>query len=218
ISENGTLYATGIFDGRHMAAQDLKVFAEDLSGKSMATATLNDTVPWKTTDGEVTFSRGTDVVSENEYMYAISVNNTYNYTKTYTISPILATGWHVTLVSADGLTLKDLSSSAQTFDVKGLSEETVYVKLTTTSLQKTAPGAVPDVNITVDDGTPVFQETFEHETAELSLDKTSADGRGALIELSDIPAVFWGLLVTAVLLLLLTLWLGYRRGVFSRRK
>ncbi|MDD4244797.1 MAG: hypothetical protein PHI62_01295, partial [Candidatus Methanomethylophilaceae archaeon] len=72
--------------------------------------------------------------------------------------------------------------------------------------------------ITVDDGTPVFQETFEHETAELSLDKTSADGRGALIELSDIPAVFWGLLVTAVLLLLLTLWLGYRRGVFSRRK
>lgn len=219
ISTTGVLYATGVFDGRQMAAQDLKVSAADLSGKSMATATLSDAVPWeKTTDGEVTFSRGTDVVSENEYMYAISVNNTYNYTKTYTISPISEAGWHVTLVSADGLTLKDLSSSAQTFDVKGLSEETVYVKLTTKSLQKTAPGVVPDVNITVDDGTPVFQETFEHETAELSLDKTSADGRGALIELSDIPAVFWGLLVTAVLLLLLTLWLGYRRGVFSRRK
>lgn len=220
ISTTGVLYATGVFDGRQMAAQDLKVSAADLSGNSMATVTLKDTDPlWeKTTEGEVTFSRGTDVVSENEYMYAISVTNTYNYTKTYTIDLITATGWHVTLVSADGLTLKDLSSSAQTFDVKGLSEETVYVKLTTKSLQKTAPGAVPDVNITVDDGTPVFQETFEHETAELSLDKTSADGRGALIELSDIPAVFWGLLVTAVLLLLLTLWLGYRRGVFSRRK
>ncbi len=219
ISASGALYATGVFDGKHMAAQDLKVSAADLSGKSMATATLSDAVPWeKTTDGEVTFSRGTDVVSENEYMYAISVNNTYNYTKTYTISPISEEDWHVTLVSADGLTLKDLSSSAQTFDVKGLSEETVYVKLTTKSLQKTAPGVVPDVNITVDDGTPVFQEAFGHETAELSLDKTSADGRGALIELSGIPAVFWGLLVTAVLLLLLTLWLGYRRGVFSRRK
>lgn len=220
ISTTGFLYATGVFDGRQMAAQDLKISAADLSGDSTATVTLNDTdLLWeRTTDGEVTFSRGTDVVSEREYMYAISAINTYNYAKTYTIDPISVTGWYVTLVSADGFTLEDLSSVSQDFVIKGLSEETVYVKLTAMSLD--APGEVPDVGVLVKDNasSTVLQDTFEHETAKLSLEKTDADGRGALVSLSGIPPVFWGLLVTAVLLLLLTLWLGYRRGVFSRRK
>ena len=222
ISASGKLYATGIFDGMHMAAHDLAVTATDLSGESVATATLNDAdSDWKKTDGEVTISRGIDVISGHEYRYAISANNTYNYAKTYTVNSISEIeGWQVDLISADGLTIKSLYSDAQTFDVKGMSEETVYVRFTSMTLQEADVGEVPGVHIVVEDdaSSEAFNESFEHETAELSLDKTGAEGRGALNQLSGIPTIFWALLVITVLLILLTVWLGYKRGVFSRRK
>ena len=45
----------------------------------------------------------------------------------------------------------------------------------------------------------------------------SADGRGLVNEKSSMPAYVWVLLAAILVMLILIVWLGIRRGVFTRK-
>ena len=52
---------------------------------------------------------------------------------------------------------------------------------------------------------------------DVSVDSVSVSGNGAVKERSSVPLGFWFLIGFSILMLVLIVWMGSKRGVFSRR-
>ena len=106
---------------------------------------------------------------------------------------------------------------ADEYYVNGLTTTNLYAML----INKTNDGSeVPGLSINYkvgSDTTLIEKQVSGPQSGSVSVDSSSASGSGIDNSESTLPMGFWILLVFAVLLLLISVWGGMKRGVFSRR-
>ena len=236
---SSTVYAKGTVDATSVAVNsaNLSVVIKDLNGTTAYTANFAyDDAKWtKTTATEDTtkVNYGEDVVNDCEYKYAVKLVNDDNFTKTFTVkvSELSDAGWYYTYVFDNEI--KSWSADGFTVSVDGFSSKTVYLKTTTIDgLSMDIPAEVR-FTVTVDEtaGLSTDEEsgiTISSDnttattintplTSSLSVSSLDASGRGVIIDAGSIPMYVWVMIALAVLLLILAIWLGMRRGVFTRK-
>lgn len=234
-----TVYAKGTVDATSVAvnSEGLSVVITDLAGTTMYTANFAyDDAKWtKTTatDETTKVNYGEDVVNDTEYEYAISLVNDDNFSKTFTVkvSEPSETGWYYTYVFDNEIV--SWSADGFTVSVDGFSSKTVYFKVTTidgssmdipdevtfTVTVDEAAGLSTDeesgITISSDNSTATAINTPL--TSSLSVSSLDASGRGVIMDAGSIPTYVWVMIALAVILLILAIWLGMRRGVFTRK-
>ncbi len=235
-----TVVANATYDAaKHgMGDKTMSVILSSVNGDKMQTMTVDTTgmIHSATTSTVVDSSLGTDASSDAvngyEYMYAVTLNNKDNFAKFASLSVTgNLSGWYVTIMDAAGTTILDANGGS--YKIPAFSTETVYVKV----MSHQGAVAVPSLTIavTVTDGAgnsmPVSTTssniaisgntatmTQSEGSINVSVKDPSASGTGIYNSAGNIPTGFWILLVVSVMLLFLVLYLGMRRGVFTRRK
>ena len=242
-SVNGktTVYGEGMIKVGSVAScsEDLSVILSDLSGEEVCTGVFEDETGWKKTtpDKETTkVAHGKDKTNEAEYMYSIDVVNDDNFKKSFKIKLLDtfdADKYVVTylygnkvVAAADATGALDVPMT-----VDGYSTLTVYVKITLINGESSEIAdkkintqiVFDDVSeitadgdsITVDGSKVTVVSSHLDSVASVSL---SAEGRGIVSERSSMPSYVWVLTAVILVMLILIIWLGIRRGVFTRRK
>ena len=170
-------------------------------------------------------------------MYSIDVVNGDNFKKTFkakVTDTFDLSKYVVTFLYGDKVSKaidNDGKAIDVTMEVNGYSTLTVYVKVTLingessdikTMKVNTEINFVGDYKVTTDEESGVTitgtnaKVVSEHLDAFASV-KLSADGRGLINEKSSIPAYVWILVAAILVMLVLIVWLGIRRGVFTRK-
>jgi hypothetical protein len=117
-------------------------------------------------------------------------------------------GYTYSLMNEDG-TVVVLGNSG-TFPVTPQTNTIVYVQIMPDFGEL---DDVPDVTITTSAG----NVSITPSTIDISVDSVSVSGNGAVKERSSVPLGFWFLIGFSILMLVLIVWMGSKRGVFSRR-
>lgn len=169
-------------------------------------------------DISVAFAGGDSGVSDSadgySYKYAIRFTNNNSVYKTVNLKATLKTDadkWWVMLVDSSGLLIKENGDS---FKLNGLGDTTVYVMLINKSGDSTA--GVPSISLSVT-GDYTKSADLDPSVAKVDGSEHSASGAGSDNKVKALPNGFWILTVVVVLLLLVTIWGGMKRGVFSRK-
>jgi asparagine N-glycosylation enzyme membrane subunit Stt3 len=239
-----TVNAVAAYDPSKTAqgSDSLSVSISNVNGTTIQTLTADSSgmVSSGATSTGVDSSLGQDASSDSingfEYMYALTVTNSDNYTKYFTVSILNGSqlaGWYFVLMDGDGKTIVE-ADSGHRFPVAGYSEATVYIKL----MSKTGEShEVPSVqaSVSVYDGSDrplgvvtsssnvsisgnIATANLTASATEMNVGDPSVSGENVHLDPGSIPAVFWAILAIAVILLMMVVWLGMRRGVFTRRK
>ncbi|MBO4502288.1 MAG: hypothetical protein J5707_01350, partial [Candidatus Methanomethylophilus sp.] len=104
---------------------------------------------------------------------------------------------------------------AATYYIDGLTTTNLYAMLIDTN---GAGLAVPSLTVKFSGGDYTSDIDFAGpQTGSMSVDSSSASGSGVENSEATVPFGFWILVVFVVLIFLLSLWGGMKRGVFSRR-
>ena len=188
---------------------------------------------------DVTVERGeTDNFSEGEYRLAIILKNDGSAFATFTLSVLTAEipdGWYLAFTDS---TATDIRVPSFDVPVRGNSETTVYIKLINMGDKKELPEKFPvkidvkdydgnallDTEITLgeDDESSVVGGVvtmwIEMTKVQLELGNGNASGPNTFMSAGELPTIVWLLIVISILSVVLILWLGIKRGVFSRRK
>ena len=93
----------------------------------------------------------------------------------------------------------------------------VKVDVTVTDVAGNAVSLKTDSSEITVSGNVASAAALEAQTADLSLDSGSVSDGGASNEGKKISTTFWALFILTVLVLLLIIWTGSKRGVFSRK-
>lgn len=222
VDVSGRLDPLKVGDGN----PEMKVSLTDLKGATQATcqipsgyvvdipATDNVTVMVATDEGA-----SPDAVNDHEYMYAVTIRNDANYMMyaklTVTSVP---SGWLYTVSDGDG---KLISADATTeFPVAGYADTTVYVKLISADGSGTE---IPELSIKAEvspmSGSPVTTAEFDVAKQDAVLESSvSVSGDNIYQTGNTVQNAFWVLLLLSVVLIVMIVWLGSKRGVFRRRK
>lgn len=233
--DTGSVQVSGRYDVNKVGAGDdnLTVIVKDVVGTSVGTlkipadamARAGTTATYVDVSG--TEGASADSVNGFEYLYAISIKNSDNYLKMATVDVTLnSDNWTFVVADADGIIL---SGSGHQFEVFGYSTAVIYVKLM--SADGTSSG-VPSVNVrvTMDSGSvatdsssvsvsgSVATMAMSPTVVDMSSSDMTAGGDNIFNEASSVPATFWALLALCILMLILIVWLGIKRGVFVRKK
>lgn len=151
-----------------------------------------------------------DVIDGHSYKYVMQFKNTNSALKTLDFSGTAApAGWLVGFTDASG----NLVMTAH--DLAGLSSTTLYVMLINETGDSSA--AVPAITVAVsgDYAEPI---TFAGpQEGKVNVDSASASGTGVDNSSAKLSTGFWILLVFTIILFLLIVWGGLKRGVFARR-
>lgn len=223
LAVSGTVDASKVGDGN----RDMKVSISDLSGTSVASCKVPDGfVAAKSDVNDVYISiagqegASPDAANSYEYMYAVTLKNDANYImKAKLAVSEVPPGWVWKVSDSDGILLGDETAE---IPVPGYDVTTVYVKL---MKQDGAAEAIPspaiEVTVTSDSGTPsvVGDTSLRPEPKEANLDSSvSASGDNLYDTGSKVQSTFWVLLTLTILVIVMIVWLGSRRGVFTRKK
>lgn len=241
VNDKATIYGEGMIKVSKVAScsENLSVILKDLNGKEVCKGTFTEENWQKTTpkDDSTKVNYGKDKVNEAEYMYSIDVVNGDNFKKTFkakVTDTFDLSKYVVTFLYGDKVSKaidNDGKAIDVTMEVNGYSTLTVYVKVTLingessdikTMKVNTEINFVGDYKVTTDEESGVAitgtnaKVVSEHLDAFASV-KLSADGRGLINEKSSIPAYVWILVAAILVMLVLIVWLGIRRGVFTRK-
>ena len=165
-----------------------------------------------------------DVKTDNEYLYAITIRNQANYLMEAKITLVsgfvLPDGWIYTISDENGRLINDGD-----FPVAGYSDTVLYVKMMNVSNYigtEKIPELKVKVNITSEGGAHEIEGQIGEITLspkELSLDTSlSVGGNNIYNEGNAMQPAFWVLTLLSVISIVLIVWLGSKRGVFTRRK
>jgi len=184
---------------------------------------------------DVTVERGeNDNFSEGEYRLAIVLKNDSNASVTFTLSAAAApSGWYLAFTDTTA------TKVTPTLDVtlRGNSEMTVYIKLINMGsavdlpeqfpmkieIKDHAGAALDDSDITYEadpsavSGSAVTM-MIEMTKVQLELGNGNASGPNTFMSAGELPTIVWILIIISILSVVLIVWLGIKRGVFSRRK
>ena len=232
-SVNGSciVYAVGRINSETVGqdAEGLTVVVKDINGNDICTGEFPEIVDqWSRTEtNKVIVDYGTDVINYAEYQYAIKLENKDNYTKWFIIEidSTISDEWVARFVVGDDIYITELGAEVP---VAGYATKTVYVKIT--SVDGSSPD-VPQIKTKItsiegynleaaQEGITVTGTTAtvisEKMTADVSIDLT-VSGRGMVTDRGTMPVYIWAILAAIVLLAMLLVWLGIRRGVFTRK-
>lgn len=234
----GTVKCVGTIQVEKVAQfnENLTVVVSELDGTEVCKGGFKTDENWERTtpkDDTTKISYGSDVINNAEYQYAIKINNKDNYTKTFKVdfksmSMFPADKW-IVMVKYDNKIVP--ISDNVTVEVKGYSTSTFYVKVTSIYSDTKLPDAHVITEVTETQGAKMSTEeksgiTVSGSTAKVeSKVMTSAastdydvDGRGMVISKGSPPVYLWIIVALIIIMVMAVVWLGIRRGVFTRKK
>lgn len=237
---------TGHFDVTTVGAgsTEMYVTVSDTIGNEVATyvipASLYDAVSADNgTSVDVTSAdkASPDSSSGSVYKYAITIRNSNQYMEKATVEASFVDSsvadWNIFVTDGTGYIVY-AATGTEAFTLNGFSTTTLYVMVINTDGESSeVPKVSLSVTVTKNDGTAVTLTTssseisvagnvatvseLEAQSANLSTDSASASDGGASAEGKKISMTFWTLFVLTVLVLLLMIWTGSKRGVFARK-
>ena len=231
-SVNGScvVYAVGTINADTVGqdAAGLTVIVDDINGEEMCVGSFGPSTVWSDTLlNKVIVSYGTDVINYAEYQYAIKLENKDNYTKTFTIflDCDIADEWFATFVVGNEICETDLGAEVT---VEGYATKTIYVKLSNvfgstidlpeikTKIMSTEGYGLEsdEEGITISGTTATVESLVMDSNASINL---TASGRGVVTDKGSMPVYIWVMIAAIVLMAILLVWLGIRRGVFTRK-
>ena len=199
----------------------LSVSVTDVAGTTVATKAIPDSATgWSDITGDVTWNvAGSDnsvhdSVDGYGYKYALMFHNGNSAMKSVTVTATLtdATAWNVAITDASGYLVQ---GSGSAFDIKGLADTTLYVVLTKKD-DSAATTTVPGVHIDIA-GDMTGNADLTAATGSLNETESSASGDKSDNKKAGLAPAFWIFTVLTILMFLVLLWSGMKRGVFSRR-
>jgi hypothetical protein len=171
------------------------------------------------TDGSVSIYMSGDNAKPSSYTgasyrYAVTVVNTYMTAQTVeiTASATLDSGWTM-LVEVGNVRMSYTAGMDVT--VAGNSTTVIYVTLLNT---KDDAANAPDVTVTATAGSTTTEETLSYQASNVGTDSGGVSGGDASDTEEGLSTAFWALLILSTLTLLLIIYSGSKRGMFSRRK
>lgn len=155
-----------------------------------------------------------DNVNGYAYKYAVTVDNTANgLPAAVTVSASSAGTWAAYVTDSGGYEV--FESSGHTFYAAAYKTSVFYVMLVNPE-GKEVP--VPGANISVQAGDTTKTVAASASTVNTEVIESDATGKDIEGKEKALSGTFWALLVVSVIVLLVMVWGGMRRGVFSRRK
>jgi len=215
---------------------NLSIILRNASGTVVATHQADLVASATDFKNDVTISRGeNDNFSEGEYRLAIVLKNDGNSAVRFELAATAPSGWH--LAFTDSTATEVGLSPFTTKPVRGNSEMTVYIKLinegsatelpdefdvTITAINDKKAVTADDITLVEEDGSTklgnVVTMPIEMTKVQLELGNGNASGPNTFMSGGETPTIVWVMLVISILSIVLILWLGIKRGVFSRRK
>lgn len=221
-----------------LGSADLRVALESDDTTAYLVANFSDNLA-TSGSGTVYLDKRTDTVNDYSYSYVISADNTANGYVHVALDFSVPTGWvYEVEETVDGNTFYtpgDASGGRYNWYIcPGVTE----LKVTFIKVDGVATSSeVPEFNATVTnigsgdeitlasytntvsvDDNNVAHITGTSGSAEVTASDMEADGRGVLNALSDMPTIVWVLFALIVILIILTFWMSFKRGVFARRR
>jgi len=215
---------------------NLSVMVTHLDGSSAGTFMLDGTAFGTGTSSETTYVdvRGTegassDALNSYEYMYALTITNNDPFQKSVKITANTvgsASDWILVLTTEDGRLIQSGIGQVEFF-ANGLDKTAIFVKVM--YLRDTTQG-IPSVNISVvvaNAGTNsenvsisgnVATVQLAPKSGELDVQDQTASGDNVSNQSAGAPVLFIVLAIAAILLLILAIWGGMKRGVFTRKR
>ncbi len=149
-----------------------------------------------------------DKLSGAEYLYALTFFNA-GQAGPVTVDATVPAGYNASLMSEDGEYIKELGSS---FIVPAQSSTIIYVKIM--KLDGDMDQA-PSISVTTD---VAGSANLTPSSIDIQVDSMTVSGDSAVDQRAGVPAGVWFILGVCVLLLILIVWMGTKRGgVFSRK-
>ena len=194
-------------NGSGIGTNGMTVIISDFNG------TATKTVP--VVDGDVTGAYSSivlkkgenkDRISGNEYQYALTFQNSNGMDKV-NIQVDDIYGFDIKLMNADGSVIKDNGAD---MIVSAQSTTVIFVKIMAQLDEMTT---IPSIHVV----TSVGSEDLSPSTMEIHVDSVSVSGDSAVSQKSGIPMGLWFIFALSIILLILIIWMGSKRGVFSRK-
>ncbi len=205
------------FEGTGIASSGMDLIVSDYSGTTSKTVHIIDgtNVPGTNTLSlkSATECSNKDMVSGSEYLYALTFIND-GPTNQAAIDVTVGTGYTVTLMSEDGAVIKENGS---TMIIPAKSSYVIYAKVMKTDGALSSPSSI---SVSAVDGNGNTITTGKQVSpSEMTVEVTSmtVSGDAAVDQKSGIPLGVWFIFGVSILLLILIVWMGSKRGVFSRR-
>ena len=218
----GETIVTDVLDGYYNVKtigagnSDMTLEVKTVDGTSVGKVVVNkDCTADETGNVTVEFSDAegvSDAADGYSYKYAMKFTNTDSKFKSVTIDlASVPEGWYAMLTDSSGLYIQKLGSACQ---LNGLGDTTWYVMLI--NMEGSSTTEVPSISVKITDAVDKTQD-LKAMNAELSSTDHSVTGDGADNSEKSLSTGFWILTVVTVLLLLIAIWGGMKRGVFSRK-
>ncbi len=208
-----TVEVEGVYEpnGTGIGSTGMSVIVSDFNGTTSKTLRIVDGIDMgesKITMKTATNSDNKDKLSGAEYLYALTFSNA-GQAGHVEIDATVPTGYSALLMSEDGEFIKALGES---FVVPAQSYTIVYVKIM--KLDGDMDQA-PSITVTTD---VAGSATLNPSSIDIQVDSMTVSGDSAVDQRAGVPMGVWFILGVSVLLLILIVWMGSKRGgVFSRR-
>jgi asparagine N-glycosylation enzyme membrane subunit Stt3 len=153
-------------------------------------------------------------VSKHEYGFAATfTSSTDKWIKLNLSLPsaLVATGWYVSIVDENNVIL-----GTTTINLDGNATAVYYVRLI--SMGDTPAGLPEDMALVFSAAPASYEIELDTEPTNLSAGDMKAMGNNIFDSLNGMPTIVWVFAALSMLMVLLILWLGMRRGVFSRKR
>ena len=198
-------------NGTGIGSTGMSVIVSDFNGTGSKTLRIvdgNEEGTSKITMKTAATCDNKDKLSGAEYLYALTFYNA-GQAGPVTVNATVPAGYNASLMSEDGEYIKELGSS---FIVPAQSSTIVYVKIM--KLDGDMDQA-PSISVTTD---VAGSATLNPSSIDIQVDSMTVSGDSAVDQRAGVPAGVWFILGVCVLLLILIVWMGTKRGgVFSRR-
>ncbi len=221
LATSSSITVTGFYNENTVGAGNtgVSISVTDSAGTNVATKVIPRTASWTGVTGDLTWEHSTDTnnvhdsVDGYSYKYALVFHNGNTALKSATVTATVsdADAWNVSVTDADGYLVQ---ASGSAFELNGLGDTTLYVVIS--SKTGSSITSIPNVELTVG-GDVSGTATLAAATGTLNETEGSASGDKSDNNKAGLAPAFWIFTVLTILMFLILLWSGMKRGVFSRR-
>jgi len=242
-----TFYVKATFK-QDVTGSQLTIYFRDAAGAYVYTHTVEGDSALIVTDAtnDVVIGKGeSDRISNSESSLSITLRNNTLFAKTFLVSVLdavpgspdeLNDEWYYVISDSNGRILS--RNGEHIFDIGPMTDMTVYIKII--GMTENSPKLPDDFEVSVtvfeddaatapwDTVTPGDEAaagasneiivTISPQPVDLTSGSGSATGPNVFNDGGSVPSILWIMVAVMLLLLILIVWLGTKRGVFSRRK
>jgi hypothetical protein len=154
-----------------------------------------------------------DRVSGSEYLYALTLIND-GETNQATFNVTVSDGYTVKLMNEEGSIIKDNGS---TIIIPAKTAYVVYAKVMKTDGALSSPSSITVTAIDGNGNTIVSGKQVSPSSMTVEVTSMTVSGDSVVDQKSGVPLGVWFIFGVSILLLILIVWMGSKRGVFSRK-